>query len=208
MRYDGPVGGQCSLASDQHHRAAVDRTNSKGRMNVPQLLIHRAYELDLKILPETSHWIFDQCAFFVPGGELDDCDLDDPDELAEIADRSYSQGSASHLYVTHVNSWIFTPVLEADDISRKEIRAIWGEVDTEEMLTGGIEEDEDANGNSVEEGGWHIQRIRAQQARRMGFEAVIDRDETGAVWIVDFSGRNEELNARWKYLGEFDDLRS
>lgn len=166
-----------------------------------QLLIHRAYEKNLQIRPETKHWIFDQVVFFVSAGSLD---LEE--DVEYIADCSYSQGDAKELYVSHAESWINVSMLELDDQAAAAIRHALGdacdELDLEDILCG----HEESVVDDVEDGGWHLQRIRAQVARRMGYDACVDWDEQGEVWMIDFAERNDEFNARWNYLGEWEEL--
>mgnify|MGYP006448210153 CR=1 FL=1 len=160
-----------------------------------QRLVHRAYEKNLTIQPHTAHWIFDETVFFNT--------ICDDDTVEEIAEASYTQGDAAHVYTFTVDSIANREDLPADDIAASDIQEIWGEdVDVAALIEDGDGEDE------VEDGGWHIQRIRSQIARRAGYEGVYDWDEQGEIVTVDFTGRNEELNARWVYLGEYEDIRA
>jgi hypothetical protein len=181
----------------RQHQDKRRHASKKGTVS----LIHRASTDKLKISPDTPHWIFDQCVFFsgaAPEGA----------STAEIAEESYSQGDGKHLYVLQVPGTrqkliIGRGGLEPDARARDEIQELWGDdIDVHDLLTGRLSSAED----EIEDGGWHIQRIRAQLARRMGYLAVADRDEQGEVLIVDFAGRNDELNKRWRYLGDVSNV--
>jgi len=200
-------------------RHLINLVESAGRDSVESafpshsvVLIHRAYTDKLVIRPETAHPEFDQCVFFTMGSPRM--------TVEDIARASYSQGEGDHLYVLVVpgspNDLIVERgMLDADAAAEAEIARIWNmksrrkwtdamdaddldiEVDADRLVQGHQTELED----SVEDGGWHIQRIRAQLARRLGYLAVADWDEQGRVLIVDFAGRNDELNRCWHYLG-------
>lgn len=168
------------------------------------VLVHRGYDKNLVISADTLHWIFDQSVFFnaiAPEGVS--FDAADQDEVRAVALDSYSQGDAKELYVIAIDSWISTSALEIDDEALAEIARLWGaDVDAEELLCGEADQEiEDA----VEDGGWHIQRIRSQVAARAGYDAVQCWDEQGTVYIVDFSINNAELNQRLTYIGEWQD---
>lgn len=168
------------------------------------VLVHRGYDKNLTISPETPHWIFDQSVFFnaiAPEGVS--FDAADADEVRAVAIDSYSQGDAKNLYVIAINSWISTSALKIDAEARAEIAQHWGaDVHAESLLCG--EADQEVE-DDIEDGGWHIQRIRSQVAARAGYEAVQCWDEQGTVYIVDFSINNAELNKRLTYIGEYQD---
>jgi len=168
------------------------------------VLVHRGYDKSLTISADTPHWVFDQSVFFnATAPEGVSFDAADPDEVRSVAIDSYSQGDAKELYVIAIDSWISTSALEIDDEATAEIAQIWGaDVDAEGLLCGEVDQEiEDA----VEDGGWHIQRIRSQVAARAGYNAVQCWDEQGTVYIVDFSINNAELNQRLTYIGEWQD---
>lgn len=158
------------------------------------MLVHRAYTDSLRITSEDSHWIFDQVVFFV------DVDAEDDGDAIEA---SYTQGDADHVYALDVDhTCIDASALLVDAIAAADIQALSGKkADAQSVLDGSNRDAEE----EIEEGGWHQQRLRAQLAHRMGFHAVRDRDEQGRVFAVDFSGRNDELNGAWRYLGRYSD---
>ncbi|GGD31555.1 hypothetical protein [Aureimonas glaciei] len=158
------------------------------------MLVHRAYTDSLRITPEDSHWVFDQVVFFINA---------DFEEDIDAIEASYTQGDADHVYVLDMDhSHIDVFALVADATAIAEVQAIWGkDIDPQSIIDGSLlDADEE-----VEDACWHQQRLRAQLAGRMGFHAVRDRDEQGEVFAVDFSGRNDELNGAWRYLGRYSD---
>ena len=173
------------------------------------LLVHRGYSDKLSITPHDVHWVFDQCVFFT-ACEIEDLDPDNPEHVGIVADASYSQGDGDHPYALPIEdiSHIDVSALVADAAAEKEIRSIFGaDCDAEGLLDGSVDEN-DEEFEDIEDAGWHLQRIRAQTARRMGFHAVVDHDEQGKVYIIDFADRNVEMNACWRYLGLTSELYS
>jgi hypothetical protein len=164
------------------------------------MLVHRAYTDTLRITPEDAHWIFDQVVFFVA--------VEDGADDIDAVEASYTQGNADHVYALDINhDWIDAADLVADAVATTEIRKLWGRAtDAQELIDGTDDGTDDDGEDRIEDSGWHIQRLQAQQARRMGYHAVRGRDEQGEVYAVDFTDRNDELNAAWRYLGRYSEL--
>ena len=145
--------------------------------------------------------------FFVDLGYADTESLSAADR-STIAEEAYRPGQEDTDFVhgLQLESWIDASALVCDDTARKEVEElleqngvedgcaeVYGEhfkgITAQAALDGSVEQFLDTDG----ELSWEIQRIRAEVARRMGYDAVRDRDENGEVYIVDFSGGNLEL---------------
>ena len=141
-------------------------------------LVHASPE-SMPVFTEDGHWIFGGCTFFVETDSVGD----DQDAL----DAAYSL-VAQPVYV-HLAELQLGDVCESvdldDSVARQEIRALWSVSD--DVAWDYLRRDVDLD-EAVEDGGWHIQRIRGKAAARQGFVAVRDRDEQGEVCIVDMTG--------------------
>lgn len=169
------------------------------------ILIHTSQEQNFKSTPENASWIFDQCVFFTG--------VEDGVDRSEIKEAAYAPHDADgYIFCLTVreDQIIDAGDLDPDAKALADVACIWGEsvdyygddieIDAEDMIRGDMHDQIKAEG-AVDDGGWHIQRIRAQLARRMGYTAVRDWDEQGVVYIVDFAERSDEMNRRMHALG-------
>lgn len=156
--------------------------------------VHTSEETDMRNAHAAGpHPYFDEVFFFVGCSD----GYDDEDCIDSAYDRH------GNVHVLHIPDGVLRMVeacqLDADKIATDEILRLWGDdVDVDDAISGAIETFLE---ESIEDGAWHIQRIRAQLGRRLGFHAVQDWDEQGTVVMIDFEGRHDELLPLWRMVG-------
>lgn len=123
-------------------------------------------------------------------------------------------------------SYIEADSLSLDDIAEKEIRKLvdaefkqkFGRKLTKDECEQILNEEEsfkfwDEDGTCwtlydiVEDAlGWAMQRIQAERANRAGYLFAVSHDEQGEVFMIDWSGREEEIRAMFTCVGSVEDL--
>lgn len=173
------------------------------------LLVHRSNVEKIEMRSGRGN-INSGAVLFMCATAFDTADEVDDAARVQLEAGSYcpGQSDSDFIHVMKIESWIDAGSLSLDMQSRAEIVEViedasdsdgdvfneWRDeyvrIDPEDVLDGSVEWFVDADADRS----WEIQRIRAEVARRAGYDAVVDRDEQGEVYIVDFSHGADHLD--------------
>ena len=165
------------------------------------VLIHRTSSEEINMKPGGGN-LNSGCVLFAVGSCYEDLSEIDEGEFEYIEGYRPGQEDDDYIFGIQINSWISVSALTLDEKARADIfdmfnRKIASEArregfviksdsDIEDLLDGSREDIIQLDGDFS----WEMQRMRAERAARMGYQAVVDRDENGEVYVVDFSNSN------------------